>query len=213
MKQNRRFNTSYFIIMLLAANLIFLSSGLLASEASTVLLITDDTISPTIQHGVKKVRIALQAKGIPVEQTTSLGTIKGNLLLIAGLSDGNGSAAKLHDSLDISKPKGAESLIIRHTKWSGKKTLLVSGSDDRGLMYALLDVADRIGWSTNSLRPFSEVRNIQESPSVPERALSIYTMHQANFESYFYDEDYWERYLDMLAENRFNTFADERYCG
>ncbi len=74
-------------------------------------------------------------------------------------------------------------------------------------MYALLDVADRIGWSSNSSRPFSEVQNVQESPAVAERALSIYTMHQGNFESYFYDEDYWERYLDMLAENRFNTFA------
>jgi hypothetical protein len=42
---------------------------------------------------------------------------------------------------------------------------------------------------------------------VIERALSIYTFHQANFESYFYDEAYWAKYLDMLAKNRFNTFA------
>ncbi|MHC4558324.1 MAG: hypothetical protein ACYS80_13585, partial [Planctomycetota bacterium] len=208
MKQNRSFRTSAFMIVLLAANVIFLSSCLsLTVDDSTVLLITDSNIGPAGRHGVNKVRTALKAKGIPVEQTTSLETTKGKLLLVAGLSVGTGPAAKLHDSLDISRPKGAESLLVRHTKWSGKKTLLVSGADDRGLMYALLDVADRIGWSSNSSGPFSEVRNVQESPAVPERALSIYTMHQTNFESYFYEEDYWERYLDMLAENRFNTFA------
>ncbi|MHC4104177.1 MAG: beta-N-acetylhexosaminidase family protein, partial [Planctomycetota bacterium] len=207
MKQNRRFNISSFVIVLLAVNVTFLSPCLSAAKDSSVLLITDSNIGPAGRHGVNKVRLALQTKGIPVEQTTSLETTSGNLLLVVGLSAGSGPAAELHDKLDISRPKGAESLLIRRTIWSGKKTLLVSGADDRGLMYALLDIANRIGWNSNLSRPFSEVRNVQERPAVPERALSIYTMHQANFESYFYNEDYWARYLDMLAENRFNTFA------
>ncbi|MDT8300135.1 MAG: hypothetical protein RQ760_01545 [Sedimentisphaerales bacterium] len=207
MKQNRRSKISSFIILLFTATVFLLSPARSVGADSTVSLIIDDTIGPAGRYGVNKVQLALQAKGIPVKQATSLETTNGNYLLVAGLSGGTGPAAELHDSLDIPRPKEAESLLIRETKWSGKKILLVSGSDDRGLMYALLDVADRIGWSSNSSRPFSEVRNIQESPAVAERALSIYTMHQANFESYFYDEDYWERYLDMLAENRFNTFA------
>jgi len=75
------------------------------------------------------------------------------------------------------------------------------------LMYGLLDVAERIGWAEDARNPLSEVRNAEEKPAVAERALSKYTMHQGNFESYFYDEAYWARYLDMLAANRFNTFA------
>ena len=192
----------------LAVSLLFLTtSDLCGAQNSTVSLVTDSHIGPATRHGVNKVQIALQAKGIRVEQTTSLETTNGNLLLVLGLSGGPGPAVELHNSLDIPKPKGAESLLVRHTSWSGKKTLLVSGADDRGLMYALLDIADRIGWCSDESRPFSEVRDIQEKPAVIERALSIYTMHQANFESYFYDEDYWARYLDMLAKNRFNTFA------
>ncbi|MHC4596130.1 MAG: hypothetical protein ACYS19_14475, partial [Planctomycetota bacterium] len=74
-------------------------------------------------------------------------------------------------------------------------------------MYALLDVAERIRWSNDPSNPLSEVRDVQEKPAVVERAISKYTMHKANFESYFYDEDYWAKYLDMLAKNRFNTFA------
>ncbi|MFW6162593.1 MAG: hypothetical protein ACODAJ_07465, partial [Planctomycetota bacterium] len=94
-----------------------------------------------------------------------------------------------------------------HVAMGDRKGLLVAGSDDRGLMYALLDVADRVDWSDSSADPFSEVRDIAEQPYVVERALSVYTMHRGHFESFFYDEAYWERYLDLLARSRFNTFV------
>ena len=74
-------------------------------------------------------------------------------------------------------------------------------------MYALLDVADRIGWATDHNAPFEEVRDATEEPYVVERAASMYTMNKAHFESYFHDEAYWAQFLDTLAENRFNTFA------
>jgi len=181
--------------------------NLQAAQSPSISLVTDTQMGPAARHGVSKVRLALRAKGIQIEQTRSLETARGDLLLVLGLSREAGPTTTLHNSLDIPKPVEAESLMIHHVKWSGKKVLLVSGADDRGLMYALLDVAERIGWAEDAQNPLSEVRNIEEKPAVAERALSIYTMHQGNFESYFYDETYWARYLDMLAKNRFNTFA------
>ncbi len=85
--------------------------------------------------------------------------------------------------------------------------VLITGSDDRGLMYALLDVADRIGWATNASDPFAEVHDTREKPDAPERGVSIYTMHRATFEQRFYDEKYWSRYFDMLARDRFDNFV------
>jgi len=181
--------------------------NLQAAQSPSISLITDTQMGPAARHGVSKVRLALRAKVVQIEQTTSLETARGDQLLVLGLSREAGPTATLHSNLDIPRPVEAESLLIRHVKWSGKKVLLVSGADDRGLMYALLDVADRIGWAEDPKNPLGEVRNTEEKPAVSERALSIYTMHQGNFESYFYDETYWERYLDMLAKNRFNTFA------
>ncbi|MBW8039992.1 MAG: hypothetical protein FVQ85_08345 [Planctomycetes bacterium] len=194
-------------LVLLANVMFFAASDLRASQKSTISLVTDSQMGRASQHGTNKLRLALQKKGIQLEQTTSFEKAKNNTLIVVGLSGGAGAVAKLHKLLDIPKPAERESLLIRHTRWSGKKTLLVSGADDCGLMYALLDVADRIGWADDPGNPLSEVRNTIEKPAVVERALSIYTMHKANFESYFYDENYWARYLDMLAENRFNTFA------
>jgi len=192
-----------------------LAPGAQAAPKATVSVITDGQMGPGARHGLSKVRLALEEKGIEAQTATSLETAQGNSLLVLGLSSGSGPAATLLDGLGVSKPTKAESLLVRHTKSAGRQArrpsggqvLLVCGADDRGLMYALLDIADRIGWSADPERPFSEVRDIQEEPAVAERALSQYTMHQGNFESHFYDENYWARYLDMLAKNRFNTFA------
>ncbi|HUV66717.1 MAG TPA: hypothetical protein VMW24_22710 [Sedimentisphaerales bacterium] len=178
-----------------------------AAPKTTVSIIADGQIGPGARHGLSKVRLALEEKGIKAQTAVSLEKSQGNSLLVAGLSSGAGPAATLLESLGVSKPTEAESLLIHRTKSAGRQTLLVCGADDRGLMYALLDIADRIGWSTDPAKPFSEVRDIREEPAVAERALSQYTMHQGNFESHFYDENYWARYLDMLAKNRFNTFA------
>ena len=184
------------------------------ADSLTVSLVTDSTMAPAARHGIEKVRAALVAKGISVEEVASLKGAAGNPLVVIGIFGKSEAAAFLlsqesrgHEGLNIPKTMEAESLLVRHTNWAGKKVLLVSGADDRGLMYALLDVADRIDWASDAKDPLSEVRDIEERPAVAERALSIYTFHKGNFESYFFDEEYWARYLDMLAENRFNTFA------
>ncbi|MHC4702636.1 MAG: hypothetical protein ACYTFQ_18900 [Planctomycetota bacterium] len=181
--------------------------NLQAAQNATVSLVIDLRTGPAARHGLSKVRLALQVKGLEVEQTTSLQSAGGAILIVAGLSEGSGPAAGLLSARNITRPEAPESLVTRHIRLNRKKALLVAGADDRGLMYALLDVADRIGWAEDRDNPLSEIRNVEEKPAVPERALSIYTMHQGNFESYFYDESYWTRYLDMLAANRFNTFA------
>lgn len=83
---------------------------------------------------------------------------------------------------------------------------MLCGADDRGLMYALLDAAQRTGWAQNPGEPFSEIHDVSEQPHVRDRSLSVYTMNRVYWESRFYDERYWTRYLDTLATNRFNRF-------
>ncbi|MHC4595831.1 MAG: hypothetical protein ACYS19_12945, partial [Planctomycetota bacterium] len=140
----------------------------------TVSLVTDSTVGPAARHGIEKVHAALLEKGVSVEEVVSVKAAQGNLLVVLGIFGGgsgkSGTATKLHEGLDIPGPVEAESLLVRHTNWAGKKTLLVSGADDRGLMYALLDVAERIRWSNDPSNPLSEVRDVQEKPAVVERA-------------------------------------------
>src|ERR1019366_3821040 len=62
-------------------------------------------------------------------------------------------------------------------------------------------------WSTNKESPLSEVRDIVEKPEVATRGMTLFTMNRAYWESRFYDEAYWQRYLDLLAQDRFNSLV------
>ncbi len=123
------------------------------------------------------------------------------------MATGAGDATKLIAELKLSPPKLPESLLIRKFDRAGKSCVLIAGADAVGLMYGLLDVADRVGWAEAADQPFSQVRDTEEQPYAPERALSIYTFNRAYWESRFYDEAYWARYLDVLAQNRFNSLV------
>jgi hypothetical protein len=132
---------------------------------------------------------------------------QGKTVIVAGLASGEGTAAQMLKAGIHNVPEVSEALTIWKTDWQKKPVWVISGFDDRGLMYALLDVANRISWSSDRQSPMSEVKEITEQPDVPERAISIYTMNRAYWESRFYDEAYWARYLDMLSQNRFNSLV------
>lgn len=183
----------YFIIVLLCIS---------TSQAVNVSFICEIQPGQPVKHGLEKVEQALQSSGV----SCSTGG-RGDILFVIDLAGKTSTGSKILKSLQIAPTTAAESLLVRNTSWKGTRTLLVSGADERGLMYALLDIADRIAWSQQPDNPLSEISDVSEQPYVSERASSMYTMNKANFESFFYDEKHWERYLDMLAANRFNTFA------
>src|SRR5262245_17166208 len=207
MKTNRELKVavSFSVAALLLLAMIS-PRGRSASLNIKVTVITDAAPGPAARHGLSKLISALRAKGVSVEQAENWDAAHGETVIVAGQANGSGVASTLHKSLGIAPSGGAEALLIRQVRWKGKTVYLLSGADDRGLMYALLDVADRVGWATDPNKPLGNVRDAAEKPYVPERGVSIYTMQQADFEARFFNEDYWARYFDMLARDRFNTF-------
>lgn len=176
-----------------------------SAEPLVVSVVKDREPGVAAAHGLGKLTAALRAKGFVCEDAATPAEAHGKLLLVAGLGDGGGPTSELLKAGRHPAPQGPEALAIRRTAWEGKPVCATVGSDDRGLMYGLLDVADRIGWSTDRNDPFANVRDVDEKPAVPARALSMYTMNRAYWESRFYDQKYWARYLDLLARNRFNS--------
>jgi len=140
-----------------------------------------------VQHGLAKLQASLRAQGWTIDRSAS-------------------SNATVVVTARIEPTGGVESLTIRKSTARGQPALLLTGADDRGLMYALLDTAERVGWAKDATNPFSEVHDVTEQPSIRDRSLSVYTMNRAHWESRFYDERYWTRYFDTLAASRFNRF-------
>ena len=174
-----------------------------AAPTYDVSLIQEGDPGLAVHHGWDAVQSALTAKGIRFEQADSPEHAHGRIMIYAGLD--TGSVAQRLGSLGIKVPEKPESLVIHKTAFAGKTMLVVSGRDDRGLMYALLELAERIGWATEKSSPLSEVENTIESPDVADRGLTIFTMQKHQYEDRLHDENYWVKYFNMLAEDRFNT--------
>jgi hypothetical protein len=174
------------------------------NKTPDISIVVSDTIGTAAMHGVDKLIEALDAKNISYEKTRTLEEAKGKSIIFIHSENTDAQITELL-SVEDKLPQVAEALSVQKVIWQDKTVWMVRGYDENGLMYALLDIAGRISWSKDKKSPLSEVKEISEKPDVKTRSISIYTMNRAYWESRFYDEAYWEEYLDMLAKNRFNS--------
>jgi hypothetical protein len=172
-----------------------------------VAVIADAELDESARYGIRKLEAVLRAKGVTV--TEGEGHVSGSdFVLLAGLGSGRGAAANALAGMNVAAPSGAEALTIRtRAQFHEKPAIVVAGSDGSGLMYAALDLADRVGWTTNGTNPFQFAQDATESPYLKERGVVMFTMNRAWFESHLFDEQFLQRYFDMFAQNRFNCLV------
>jgi hypothetical protein len=176
-------------------------------RAGSAGIVIDSLPGRSAEYGLATLEEALRKQGLSVQRLESIAQAQTDVLILAGLASNQGTVPRMLKVLNAPLPEGPEALAVRRTEVEGKPTVLLCGSDDRGLMYAALDVADRVSWNDTSGNPFAHVRDASEKPYVIERAVSIYTMQRAYFESRLYDQTHWQRYFDMLARSRINSFV------
>ena len=156
-----------------------------AIAARQVALLTEGELAPPALYGLAKLKDALRAKGFDVSGSAA----QADCVIFAGIGP---SAATQEWKAPV--PAGREALTIWRGRHQNKPAISLRGGDARGLMYAALDTADRVAWSSSD--PFQYVRDTAEKPYLAERGISMYTMQRAYFESRLYDENYWKRYFD-----------------
>jgi hypothetical protein len=88
----------------------------------------------------------------------------------------------------------------------GFDKVLLTGSDARGITYAILEVADRIRFSDDPVNVLSLPGPIVET--TPNKVRSVLRAFCSEIEdkAWFYDRAFWTNYLDTLAAARFNRF-------
>lgn len=187
---------------LAAFGLFLVSVAVAAAAAPQVSIVVGDAAVKPVRHGIDKLEFALRERGVPYEEVPSLKMATGAAVVVAGTVSDPGPLAQLLAEQKLAPQAELEAFLIRKFNRDGKTLVLASGGDARGAMYALFDIAERVEWAPAASNPFVEVRDTDEKPFAPERALSLYTFNRAYWESRFFDEAYWARYLDLLAWNR-----------
>jgi len=103
-------------------------------------------------------------------------------------------------------PAAGESFSISNGTISGRHVVIAAGRDPRGLVYALLELADRLDYEPTPLAAFQIVRTIAEQPANRIRSVLRAFVSEVEDKPWFYDRGAWRDYLTMLATHRFNRF-------
>jgi hypothetical protein len=91
------------------------------------------------------------------------------------------------------------------------KNITVEGGDGTGLIYGALSIAEDLG---NGIR-LESIKSRSEAPALPFRGIKFDLPWDTYRHSYALDQhqqtcsdpEYWEAFLDMMVENRFNTLT------
>jgi hypothetical protein len=189
------------------------------ARGERVALITDpsDPIASAapVQWATSDLQQALTDAGFAVQRRDRVTQLEAGerAILIAGSA--TPAAATALKQARVTIGEGAERLAVFTARLSGagsgaasapaNQALHVYGTDARGLMYAVLDIADHLR------RPGPEAASaltlaapIVEAPSNAVRSVMRQFVSEPLDKPWLHDREMWPRYLSMLAANRFN---------
>jgi hypothetical protein len=202
----RRFIQSAGLLM--AAGAAADPRSMLAATGGAVSLVVDpdDAVasSPPCAWAFKTLEHALMNQNVTVTRATSVATaVAGSFCILAASANAAGPAMKKAAVAFSGLP---ESLCLFSQNQANHRVTVASGTDARGIMYAVLELADRVECSQTPLTALTMAHPIVEHPA--NRLRSINRCFQSDVEDtpWFENKGMWSAYLDMLTMNRFNMF-------
>lgn len=154
-----------------------------------------DSIASTgpVAWAVKQLNQSLAEQGVTVQ-------------IVANEKEAAGSSMVITVAGDTKSNMPAESFRIAPGRTAGAEALNISAPDVRGLVYGVLELADRAQTSTDSSLGLRISAPISESPANRVRSVARSFCSEVEDKPWYYDKQFWREYLDMIALNRFNRF-------
>ncbi|MBI2948463.1 MAG: hypothetical protein HYY23_12535 [Verrucomicrobia bacterium] len=160
-----------------------------------------------VRWAANQLREALERRGVEAQLHERLDQAPAGQTRILAASRTSRLARQLLDAANIALPQTPEALGLARGEVGTQPVLLASGSDARGLVYALLELADRVGFAERPLTALAEVKPIVEKPANAIRSVARLFTSDVEDKSWFNDRAFWDRYLTTLATQRFNRFS------
>ncbi|SFL22559.1 hypothetical protein SAMN03159341_104112 [Paenibacillus sp. 1_12] len=104
---------------------------------------------------------------------------------------------------NLSLPAEAESFAVA----ASSGVIVVSASDARGLIYAILELADRIQHSSHVIEELLSIESFTDKPANAIRSITRLFSCEPEDKPWFYDKSFWDEYLTELITQRFNRFS------
>lgn len=141
-----------------------------------------DSSAPPVVWAVAQLHDALRRAGVAVHLDAGPDDADLRIVVTAG--------AGSPESFALRRPEGPSGPLV------------VSGDDPRGLVYGVLELADRVAHGDD----LAATQPIDESPATPVRSICRVFVSDVEDTPWFHDRSFWTDYLTELATNRINRF-------
>ena len=162
---------------------------------------TDDR-EGSVAHGIEQFYDAIADQDGTVEVVSHWTESDRSTCVVVGSTESRFVSRLLSDAEeDFDRDEG---VVYRWCETDAGTALVIAGTDDRGLMYALLEAADRVG--AEGLDALPAFENETEFPDNEVRGMDRYIQGPVEDE-WFYSDEFWHYYLAKLARCRYNRFV------
>ena len=162
--------------------------------------------SPPAKWAIAQLTDVLKSKNLAVRQYAKIADAKPNEFCIVAAGVKSPSLEKLIGTSGMKIPDAPETVALASAGVDNRQTLFACGSDARGLVYALLEVADRVTHADPPLAALETQKPIIEQPANAIRSISRLFVSDVEDLPWYRDKTFWRDYLNMLATERFNRF-------
>ncbi len=175
-----------------------------SAPKTAAIVLPQDAAAP-LKSGAEVLRDALTKRGVRAEGENH--SSPADFMVVVSVKGGSaGNRGGRQNAAD--KP---ESYALSLS--SNKRTAYVDGSDPTGAMYGEFELAEQIGgqpgdnW-TSVIKPESK------SPYLEVRGVNMFLTVQDvdNPDGAFWSDDYWQKYLDIMARSRYNFLDIHGLC-
>ncbi len=187
--------------------------GYAESKASVAMLpAPDDKVvkEAPVQWAIRQLCEAFDSRGISVQmlsnpdQTTSA---EERIIVVSNSSPLGRGRVPGRNYFVSYVPGFPEVLGLVRAESPNKADLVATGSDIRGLVYAVLELADRVRLAPNPLADLRSIQSIVQEPANKIRSIARPFNSDVEDKVWFYDRSFWHAYLTELATHRFNRFS------
>jgi hypothetical protein len=185
------------------------SSAILGAGATVAVVVArDDRVAtdPCVLWAVGELRQALERRGAIVTQVGTVEDAPAANLAVVVAGSGAPVAEAILARAGVQVPHAPESLALVSGAREQRRVLLAGGHDARGLMYAVLELADRVLHADDPLSALNQPTPIVEQPLNAIRAIGRPFVSDVEDRDWFNDRGFWPAYFGMLARQRFNRF-------
>ena len=177
------------------------------AEAVVVVLDAADAMASSgpVRRAAERLCNAAAAKGATADVVTRIEDAAGASFVV--IAAGPKSELATHFSHANEELTGAEALRLTPGQVEHAPAVLVSGSDARGFIYGLLELAERVEFGSEVKSALHLERPVEEKPANEVRSVGRYFCCELEDKPWYYDKEFWRGYLDALVASRFNRFC------